>query len=89
MNGGDTLKYNYEDENYVYYLAGQNLKRLRKAAGLTQEQLAEKCNYTPGFIGNIESKSYYQSFSFGVIWRIALILKVDAREFLAPLEEDE
>ena len=28
------------DENYIYYVIGQNLKNLRKDKGFTQEKLA-------------------------------------------------
>lgn len=31
-----------KDENYVYFLIAQNLKKQRKIKGLTQSQLAEK-----------------------------------------------
>ena len=51
------------DENYVYYLVSRNLKRIRKEKGLTQEKLAELSNYSVGFIMNIESEKYYQTFS--------------------------
>lgn len=56
------------DENYVYYLVSRNLKRIRKEKGLTQEKLAELSNYSVGFIMNIESEKYYQTFSLGTLW---------------------
>lgn len=56
------------DENYVYYLVSRNLKRIRKEKGLTQEKLAELSNYSLGFIMNIESEKYYQTFSLGTLW---------------------
>lgn len=57
------------DENYVYYLVSRNLKRIRKEKGLTQEKLAELSNYSVGFIMNIESEKYYQTFSLGTLWQ--------------------
>ena len=44
---------NKKDENYVYYLVAQNLKKQRKLKGLTQSQFAEKCSYSDGFIMKI------------------------------------
>jgi len=64
------------DENYVYELVSKNIKIQRKLKGLTQEQLAEKMNYSTQFISNIESKNH-QTFSLGTLWRIALILDID------------
>ena len=64
------------DENYVYELVSQNIKKQRQLKGLTQEQLAEKMSYSTQFISNIESKNH-QTFSLGTLWRIALVLDID------------
>lgn len=74
------------DENYVYYLVSRNLKRIRKEKGLTQEKLAELSNYSVGFIMNIESGKYYQTFSLGTLWQFGKALNVDIREFFRPLD---
>ena len=77
---------NKNDENYVYYLVGQNLKRIRKEKNVTQERLSELSTYSLGFIMNIESSKYLQTFSLGTIWRFATVLEVDVREFFKPLD---
>lgn len=64
------------DENYVYQLVSENIKKQRKLKGLTQQQLAEKMNYSTQFISNIESKNH-QTFSLGTLWRLALVLDID------------
>ena len=74
------------DENYVYYLVSRNLKRIRKEKGLTQEKLAELSNYSLGFIMNIESEKYYQTFSLGTLWQFGKAINVDIREFFRPLD---
>lgn len=74
------------DENYVYYLVSRNLKRIRKEKGLTQEKLAELSNYSLGFIMNIESEKYYQTFSLGTLWQFGKALNVDIRKFFRPLD---
>lgn len=74
------------DENYVYYLVSRNLKRIRKEKGLTQEKLAELSNYSVGFIMNIESEKYYQTFYLGTLWQFGKALNVDIREFFRPLD---
>ena len=74
------------DENYVYYLVSRNLKRIRKEKGWTQEKLAELSNYSLGFIMNIESEKYYQTFSLGTLWQFGKALNVDIREFFRPLD---
>ena len=74
------------DENYVYYLVGQNIKRIRKEKNMTQDKLSELSNYSRGFIMNIESKKYLQTFALGTIWKFAQVLEVDIRELFRPLD---
>lgn len=69
----------------MYYLVAYNLKKQRKLNGLTQSQLAEMCNYSDGFIMNIESPNYHQTFSLGTIWKFAEVLKIDIRELFVPI----
>ena len=80
MKWGECLIDNKKDENYIYYLVGQNLKKQRKLKHLTQRQLADLCNYSEGFIMNIESKKYLQTFSLGTIWKFADVLEIDVKE---------
>jgi len=77
------------DENYIYYLVAHNLKIERKKKGLTQSKFAELCNYSDGFIMNIESKKYYQTFSLGTLWRFAKVLNIDIRELFRPIENND
>ena len=80
---------NKNDENYIYYLVAKNLKKQRKIKGLTQSQFAELCNYSDGFIMNIESEKYHQTFSLGTIWKFAQILNIDIRELLKPIDNEK
>lgn len=75
-----------KDENYIYYLVGQNLKKQRKLKNLTVIKFAQLCNYSEGFIMNIESPRYRQTFSLGTLWRFADILEIDIRLFFEPLD---
>ena len=80
---------NKNDENYVYYLVARNLKIQRKLKGLTQSKFAELCNYSDGFIMNIESEKYYQTFSLGTLWKFAEVLDIDIRELFKPIDEKD
>lgn len=79
---------NKSDENYVYYLVAKNLKKQRKLKGLTQREFAEMCNYSDGFIMNIESDKYLQTFSLGTLWKFAEMLDIDISEFFKPIDKD-
>ena len=76
-----SILHNKNDENYIYYLVAHNLKSIRKEKGLTQAKFAELCNYSEGFIKNIESPNYYQTFSLGTLWKFADVLGVDIKAF--------
>ena len=80
---------NKKDENYIYYLVAYNLKRLRKKRGLTQSEFAEKCSYSSGFIMNIESEKYHQTFSLGTLWTFSKVLDVDIRDLFTPIDEEK
>ena len=80
-------KIDKKDENYIYYLVGQNLKKQRKLKHLTVTKFAQLCNYSEGFIMNIESPNYRQTFSLGTIWKFADVLNIDVRVLLEPLDE--
>ena len=80
---------NINDEYYIYYLVAKNLKIQRKLKGLTQSQFAELCNYSDGFIMNIESERYHQTFSLGTIWKFAQVLNIDIRDLLKPIDNEK
>ncbi|MBR1376751.1 MAG: helix-turn-helix transcriptional regulator [Bacilli bacterium] len=74
------------NENYVYELVSKNIKKQRQLKGLTQEQLADKMNYSTQFISNIESKNH-QTFSLGTIWRLALVLDISIKDLFDEEEQ--
>ena len=66
--------FNRNDENYVYELVSKNIKEIRKAKGLTQEQLAEKMDYSTQFISN----SGPRAFIIGIILPVYIPLAIAA-----------
>lgn len=82
------MKCSKKDENFVYNLVSKNIKKQRKLKGLTQRELALKCNYSEGFIMNIES-SYHQTFSLGALWNIAQALEIDIKVLFDNVEDSK
>jgi transcriptional regulator with XRE-family HTH domain len=76
---------NSNDENIIFYIIGKNIKEQRKLKGLTQEQLADKSNYTLGFIGNLESEKVFQTISIGSLYHIAKVLEIPITDLLKDL----
>ncbi len=73
------------DENYIYYIIGQNIKKQRKLKKITQEKLAEMCNYSLSFIGNLESTNVFQTISVGSLYHIAKVLDISITELFKDL----
>lgn len=81
------MKFDRNDENYVYGFIGKNVRKYRKEKGLTQAKLAELSNYSKQFISNIEN-NVHQTFSIGTLWRLALVLDVDMYKLCIEEKEE-
>ncbi|MGN1158138.1 MAG: helix-turn-helix domain-containing protein [Agathobacter sp.] len=69
----------YESE---YLQLGLKIAYYRKLRGLTQEQLAEKIDRTPAFIGHVEAPNISKAVSLDTLFDIAAALDVPAYKFL-------
>ena len=78
-----------KDENYAYVILAKNLKKYRKEAGLTQDQLAEKSLYPLGFIKNLESEKVFQTASIGTVYKFAQVLGIPLSKLFEDIEETD
>lgn len=62
---------------------GDTIRNRRKEAGLSQEQLAEKADLHPVYVGKIERGE--QWISLHALLRVAKALKVKARDLIDEL----
>ena len=65
-----------------YLQLGLKISYYRKLKGLTQEQLAEKIDCTPAFIGHVEAPNISKAISMDMLFNIANALDVPAYKFL-------
>lgn len=79
------MKIKKNDNKYIYFLVGKNIKKIRKEKGLTQVQLADLVNYHEGTIANIENDSY-ATFSLEFIYILSKKLKVPIKDFFKDVE---
>lgn len=68
----------YENE---YRQIGLKIAYYRKLRGLTQEQLAEKIERTPAFIGHVEAPNINKAVSLDTLFDIAVVLDIPAYKF--------
>ena len=69
------MKIDKNNNKYIYVIVGKNIKRIRKAKGLTQVELADLIQYNEGTIANIENNSF-QTFSLEFLYIISKKLNV-------------
>ena len=65
-----------------YLQLGLKIAYYRKLNGFTQEQLAEKIDRTPAFIGHVEAPNINKAISLDTLFDIASVLYVPAYNFL-------
>ena len=66
-------------------LVRQNVRRLRIAQGMTQEDLAAKADITRSYLGHLEARG--KNVSIDVLAALADALGVDPRDLLTPPDE--
>ncbi len=67
------------DDNYYYNIIRNNIKKYRKKANLTQQELADKAGITMNYIAKIESQKMQRGFSIVILGRIADALNIDIK----------
>ncbi len=70
-----------------YLQLGLKIAYYRKLRGLTQEQLAEKIDRTPAFIGHVEAPNISKAVSLDTLFDIAKALDIPVYKFLV-FDED-
>lgn len=70
-----------------YRQIGLKIAYYRKLRGLTQEQLAEKVDLTPAFIGHLEAPNVDKGISLDALFDISDALNVPPQRFLT-FEDD-
>ena len=73
------MKESYQSE---YRQLGLRIAYYRKLRGLTQEELAERIERTPAFIGHVEAPNINKAVSLDTLFAIAEVLEVPAYKFL-------
>ena len=75
------------DNDNLYYLVSQNIKKQRKLKGWTQVKLAMKSNISVDYLKKIETKSgCTKQFSLDTVGKIAKALEIDVKDLFEKLD---
>lgn len=69
----------FHDDYYYYDIVRKNIKKYRKLAGITQQELADRIGVSMHYISQIESANPNKYFTLVVIGRIADALEIDIK----------
>lgn len=77
-----------DDNNYVYYWVGKNIRKYRKLKGWSQSKLASECQYTDTFISNLENNAF-QTISLNSLYHISKVLGIHIKSLFDDLTDDK
>lgn len=80
-------KIKFHDDYYYYDIVRKNIKKYRKMAGLTQQELADMIGVSMHYISQIESAKPYKYFTLVIIGRIADALNIDIKNLFEKQKE--
>lgn len=80
------MEYNKNSDDYCYYIARVNVKKYRKLAKMTSQELADKSGFSHQFIRNLESLKTTTRPRLDSLYRIANALEIDIRQLFDEIE---
>ena len=81
--------YKLHEDYYYYDIVRKNIRKYRKLAHLTQQELADRIDVEMNYISQIEIAKPKKYFTLIVIGRIADALNIDIRQLFEDNKDDE
>lgn len=75
------------DENFLETIA-YNVRKYRKLAGITQEQLAVDISISPDYMRRFETQKGREGISLKTLYKISIVLNVPMDKFFEDIDED-
>ena len=76
------------DEDYYYYIVRANIKKYRKLAKITSQELADKSGFTHQFIRDLESLKLTRRPRLDSLGRIANALNIDIKNLFDDIDNN-
>ena len=73
----------------IYDTVRLNIRKYRRLAKITQQELADLCELSHGYIRDIESIKMGITFSLDAVEKIAKALNIKVKDLFEEIENDE
>ncbi|MGM9834622.1 MAG: helix-turn-helix domain-containing protein [Bacilli bacterium] len=83
-----TFKRDFDFVENLNQIISYNVRKYRKLAGITQEQLAVDIGISPDYIRRFESQEGKEGISIKTLYKISVVLNVPMDKFFEELIED-
>lgn len=80
-------KFNFHDDYFYYDIVRKNIKKYRKLANITQQELADRIDVSMHYISQIESANPNKYFTLVIVGRISDALNIDIRKLFDDIED--
>lgn len=78
---------NKNSDDYCFYIVKLNIKKYRKLANITAQELADKSGFSHQYIRNVESLKSYNRPRLDSLYRISKALNIDLRQLFDGIDE--
>ena len=82
-------KFNFHDDYYYYNIVRKYIKKYRKLANITQQELADRIDVSMHYISQIESANPNKYFTLVVIGIIAEALNIDIKQLFDDVGDEK
>lgn len=82
------MKVDKDSDDYIYYKVRYNIKKYRKLAGITSEELSRRAGFTHQFLRNLQSLSMTMRPRLDSLYRIAKALDIDIRCLFDDIDDE-
>ena len=76
-----------ENDDYCFYLARTNIKKYRKKAGITAQELADLSGFSHQFIRSLEATKICKRPRLDSLYRIAKALNIELKQLFDDVDE--
>lgn len=80
------MKFNKDSDDYCYYVVRINIKKYRKLANITSQELADRSGFSHQFIRNLESLKTISRPRLDTLSRLAKALEIDIRQLFDDID---